>query len=215
MPGLFACGECAAGLHGANRLGGNSLSDLAVFGKLAGEGAMNYANGLGGFPEIHADQVNAVIDNARGILNREEGENPFLLHEELQAVLQEKVGIIRNAGDLQSAISDLDTIRPRVGEVKAHSASQYNAGWHEALDLSSMMVTAEAVTRAALLREESRGAHTRLDFEGERPEWGAVNIVVRKGHDGMVVEKVDRGEDPPELAAVARASLEDLEAGNV
>jgi len=212
--GLFACGECAAGLHGANRLGGNSLSDLAVFGKLAGDGAKQYAMNLEGHPEVHADQVDAIIGEARSFLNREEGENPYLLHEEIQASMQAKVGIIRNADDLASAIKDLAALSPRCGQAKAHPSSQYNAGWHEAMDLSSLIITSEAVARAALLREESRGAHTRLDFEGERDDWGQVNIVIRKGPDGMVVEKVERGEDPPHLAAIARATLEELEKEN-
>jgi succinate dehydrogenase / fumarate reductase flavoprotein subunit len=214
VPGLFACGECAAGLHGANRLGGNSLSDLAVFGKLAGDGARNYVENIDGTPEIHANQVDAVIGEARSFLNREDGENPYLLHEEIQASMQDKVGIIRNAEDLQGALDDLAALAPRCANSKAHPSCQYNAGWHEAMDLSSLLITSEAVARAALLREESRGAHTRLDFEGERPDWGAVNIVVRKGPDGMIVEKVERGEDPAEFAVVARASLAELEGGN-
>ena len=128
--------------------------------------------------------------------------------------MQAKVGIIRNADDLASAIKDLAALSPRCGQAKAHPSSQYNAGWHEAMDLSSLIITSEAVARAALLREESRGAHTRLDFEGERDDWGQVNIVIRKGPDGMVVEKVERGEDPPHLAAIARATLEELEKEN-
>jgi succinate dehydrogenase / fumarate reductase flavoprotein subunit len=216
LPGLFACGECAAGLHGANRLGGNSLSDLAVFGKLAGDGAIAAARALDALPALHADQVEGIIDSARVILNRESGENPFLVHEELQDVMQEKCGIIRNADDLNSALADIDALKEKATNLKAHPSSQYNAGWHEAIDLSSLLITAEVVTRAALLREESRGAHTRLDFEGEREKWGNVNIVVRKAADGsMEVEAMERGEDPPELAAIARATLEELEKGNV
>ena len=215
VKGLFACGECAAGLHGANRLGGNSLSDLVVFGRLAGLGAKGYVDALGGRPEVVADQVDAAMEEARAILNRESGENPFLVHEALQEVMQDNAGIVRTAEELKSAIESLEGLRERAANAKAHAASQYNAGWHEALDLKSLLVTSEAVARAALIREESRGAHTRVDFEGEREDWGKVNLIVRKRDDGtMEVYKHERGEEPPELAAIARASLEELEGEN-
>lgn len=211
VPGLFACGECAAGLHGANRLGGNSLSDLLVFGRLAGSAASDAAEG----PPLtnsfdHAD-VASVVQAAVDILNREAGENPYLIHEDLQALMQEHVGIIRTAEELEKGIEGVLQLRSRAREVKAHGASQYNPGWHEALDLAPLLTMSEAVARAALMREESRGAHTRADFEGEQQDWGRRNIVISRGPEGMFARAVDRGDPPAELAAIAYASIEELE----
>jgi succinate dehydrogenase / fumarate reductase flavoprotein subunit len=212
VAGLFACGECAAGMHGANRLGGNSLSDLIVFGKLAGEAAVAHAENLASMPSVDDDQITKMIRDATGILNRETGVNPFLVQEHIQDAMQQYVGIVRTDEDLQTAIEKIQSLREEVKTVKADGASQYNAGWHQALDLPSLLTTAEAVARAGLMRQESRGAHTRIDFEGESEEWGKYNIVVRKGGDGvMQVEKIERGAPPPELAAIANASLEELE----
>jgi succinate dehydrogenase / fumarate reductase flavoprotein subunit len=212
VPGLFACGECAAGLHGANRLGGNSLSDLLVFGRLAGIGAADYIKQLKKPGAIDQTQVAAIMSRATDILNRTEGSNPYLVHEELQEIMQAKVGIIRTAQELKEAIEQLAHLGKKVANLKAHGTSQYNAGWHEAIDLANLMVTAEAAARAALLREESRGAHTREDFEGERDEWGACNILIRRKPDGtMAVEKFARPNPPEHLAKMARASIEELE----
>ena len=211
VPGLFACGECAAGMHGANRLGGNSLSDLLVFGKLAGDGAAAYIDHLGTMPALDGDQVEAIRRRATDILNRESGTNPYLIHEALQKVMQADVGIVRTAEELEAGLEKLEDLKKEAAQVKAPGASQYNPGWHEALDLYSLLVTSEAVARAALMREESRGAHTRLDFEGEREAWGQVNIIIQKSDDGMQVHKVPRPEPPEALAAVAYASLEELE----
>jgi succinate dehydrogenase / fumarate reductase flavoprotein subunit len=216
LPGLFACGECSGGMHGANRLGGNSLSDLLVFGQLSGAGAKAYIDGLGDTPKIDDAQVNAAMRRATDILNREEGTNPYLVHEELQDMMQANVGIVRTADELEKALVEIERIKGDAANVKAHSASQYNAGWHEALDLTGLLLTAEAVTRAALMREESRGAHTRIDFAGERDEWLSHNIVVRVKEDGSVeAEKLERTPPSPELEAIANASIEDLESGNV
>jgi succinate dehydrogenase / fumarate reductase flavoprotein subunit len=214
VPGLFACGECAAGLHGANRLGGNSLSDLIVFGHLAGVGAADYINKLNTSLRIDPAQVEAVRRSATDILNRESGPNPYLIHENLQNTMQEYVGIIRNEADLLKGLEVLEKLKQEAERVKAHGASQYNPGWHEALDLKPLLLTSEAVARAALMRQESRGAHTRLDYEGEREQWGKVNIVVKKTEDGMAVQAVERPEPPTELAAIAYATLEELEGTN-
>lgn len=211
VPGLFACGECAAGMHGANRLGGNSLSDLLVFGKLAGDGAAAYIDSFGAMPALDGDQVEAIRRYATDILNRESGTNPYLIHEALQKTMQHDVGIVRTAEELEAGLGKLEDLKQEAAQVKAPGASQYNPGWHEALDLHSLLITSEAVARAALMREESRGAHTRLDFEGERKEWGQVNIIVQKGDNGMQVRKVPRPEPPEDLAAIAYASLEELE----
>jgi len=216
VSGLFAAGECSAGMHGANRLGGNSLSDLLVFGRLAGVGAEEYVKGPGAAPRVDDDQVRAAVRRATVPLNRESGANPYLVHEDLQAVMGRYVGIVRTEADLQTALKEIDRLKTDAATVKAAGASQYNAAWHEALDLRSLLITAEAVTRAALVRQESRGAHTRVDYFGEREDWQKVNVVVRKGAGGAMETRVVTRADPPaELAAIANASIEDLEAGRV
>ncbi len=212
--GLFACGECAAGLHGANRLGGNSLSDLLVFGQLAGAGAADYLSSQSGLPATHGDQIKAIVRGATDILNRESGTNPYLIHEELQETMQQYVGIVRTEEDLLRGIDEIERLKTASKDVKAHGASQYNPGWHEALDIGSLLVTSEAVAKAALLRKESRGGHTRLDYEGEHENWGKVNIVISKGADGMQVQEVERADPPEALAGIAYATLEELEQSN-
>ncbi len=215
VPGLFACGEAAAGMHGANRLGGNSLSDLLVFGWLSGAGAAKYVSGLTKTPALPGDLVDAARRRATEPLNRESGPNPYAVHEELQDVMNRYVNIVRTGDDLRAALDKLQALEAKARTVKAHGSSQYNPGWHEALSLHSLLVTAEAVTRAALLREESRGAHTRMEFPAESDEWVKVNIVVKKGKDGMEPRKEPRSEPPAELAKIAYAKIEDLEAGRV
>ncbi len=215
VPGLFACGECAAGLHGANRLGGNSLSDLIVFGKLAGDGANDYVKGLTSTPKATEDQISAGVRRATDILNRESGENPYLLHGKLEETMAKGVGIVRKKEELETAIEELEELKAKAKNMKAPGASQYNPGWHEALSMQSLLVTSEAVTRAALMREESRGAHTRLDHPGESAEWVKYNVIIKKGANGMEVEKRAKPEGPAGLVAIANAKIEDLESGKV
>jgi len=216
VPGLFACGECAAGLHGANRLGGNSLSDLIVFGKLAGDGAKQYVDGLTAAPKPPDDQIKTAIRRATEILNRDGGNNPYVLHGKLEDVMSRGVGIVRQKEELEKAVAELEALKVEAQTMKAPGASQYNPGWHEALSMRSLLVTSEAVTRAALTREESRGAHTRLDFPGESAEWVKYNVIVKRGANGeMEVEKRAKPEGPPHLVAIANAKIEDLEAGKV
>jgi succinate dehydrogenase / fumarate reductase flavoprotein subunit len=219
VPGLFAAGECAGGLHGANRLGGNSLSDLIVFGALAGQGAKKYLDKLkqtGKRPHASDETVTSAFRRATAPLNRESGENPYVIHDELQDLMGKHVGIIREGKELQEGIEKLRELAKRVANVKAHGASQYNPGWHEALSLEPLMITSEAVARAALMREESRGAHTRSDFFSERDEWVKYNIIVYKGEDGeMKVEKILREEGPDHLVEIANSNIDDLEAGKV
>ncbi|MBI1950673.1 MAG: fumarate reductase/succinate dehydrogenase flavoprotein subunit [Acidobacteria bacterium] len=216
VPGLFAAGECATGMHGANRLGGNSLSDLLVFGRLAGIGAEQYVKGLGAAPRIDEEQVRSAVRRATAPLNRDAGANPYVVHDDLQGVMGRHVGIVRTEAELLSALKELDRLKRDALGVKAPGVSQYNAAWHEALDLRSLLITAEAVTRAALMRQESRGAHTRLDFFGEREEWQKVNVIVRKAQDGQMETRAETRPGPPrDLAAIAHASIEDLEAGRV
>jgi succinate dehydrogenase / fumarate reductase flavoprotein subunit len=215
VPGLFACGECAAGMHGANRLGGNSLSDLIVFGKLAGDGAKQYIARLPGAPRASDDQIAAAIRRATEILNRETGANPYLLHDKLCGVMNRGVGIVRTKAELEQALRELDELKAEAATMRAPGASQYNPGWHEALSMRSLLVTSEAVTRAALAREESRGAHSRIDFPGESAEWVKYNIIIRKAASGMEVEKRLRPDGPAHLVAMANAKIEDLESGKV
>ena len=215
VPGLFACGECAAGLHGANRLGGNSLSDLLVFGRLAGVGAKEFIDANNELPTVDHEQAKSIIRGATDILNREDGENPYVIHEALRDVNQDHVGIYRTAEGLTEGIAKQRELKARSQNVKAYGTSQYNAGWHEALDLKNLFIISEAIARGALIREESRGGHTRVDFEGERKEWGLVNIIAYMGDDGeMVVEKIERGPEPEHLSKIARATLEELEGSN-
>ena len=212
VPGLFACGECSGGMHGANRLGGNSLSDLLVFGKLAGVGVAKYIRGISNPAGIVDEEAKVIIRAATAILNRESGENPYLLHEDLEENMQSNVGIIRSAELLLEGITNLESLKKSYKEVKANGASQYNPGWHEALALRNLMITAESVARSALMREESRGAHTRVDFPGEQDEWLQSNVVIHKGKDGnMVVRKTDRQQPNSELERIASLSIDELE----
>ena len=212
VPGLFACGECAAGMHGANRLGGNSLSDLLVFGYLSGKNAAEYAAKKGSHDSLDEDQVRKIIRNATDILNRESGANPYLLHETLETNMQEHVGIIRSKENLEKGIDALEKMKADYQTVKAKGASQFNPGWHEALAMRNLLITAEAVARAALQREESRGAHTRSDFPGEQDEWLNYNIVSKKGADGnMLLSKTERLKPDPEMERIAKSTIEDLE----
>ncbi len=212
VPGLFACGECAAGLHGANRLGGNSLSDLLVFGYLSGKNAAEYARQKTSTEEINQVQAREIIRNATDILNREEGANPYLLHESLEANMQANVGIIRSRENLQKGIEELERLKKEIEHVKAKGASQFNPGWHEALSLRNLLITAEGVAKAALMREESRGAHTREDFPGEQDAWIKYNIAITKGSTGeMTLEKIERSSPDLELQRIATSTIEDLE----
>ena len=212
IPGLFACGECSGGMHGANRLGGNSLSDLLVFGKLAGEGVSDYIKKLNQKLQIDEDQIKFIIRNATVILNRESGENPYLLHEKLVENMQNSVGIVRTEELLSKGITKLEDLKLSYKNIKASGASQYNPGWHEALALRNLIITAESVARSALMREESRGAHTRVDFPGEKDDWLDYNVVISKNEiGGMQTNKVPREKPDKELQRIANLSMESLE----
>mgnify|MGYP006098813485 FL=1 len=212
IPGLFACGECSGGMHGANRLGGNSLSDLLVFGKLAGEGVSDYIKKLNHKPQIDEDQIKLIIRNATVILNRESGENPYLLHEKLVENMQNSVGIVRTEELLSKGITKLEDLKLSYKNIKASGASQYNPGWHEALALRNLIITAESVAKSALMREESRGAHTRVDFPGEKDDWLEYNVVISKNEIGeMKTNKVPREKPDKELQRIANLSMESLE----
>jgi succinate dehydrogenase / fumarate reductase flavoprotein subunit len=183
VPGLFAAGEVSGGMHGSNRLGGNSLSDLLVFGRRAGTGAADYLNRLGDkrpvpdegeIAEAHAEAVAPLLRTA--------GENPYAVHSEVQQTMSDLVGIIRREDEIKSALAELEKLRARSATVSAEGGSAYNPGWHLALDLRNIMLIADCVALAALERQESRGGHTRDDYPGMSPEWRKVNLIC--GLDG-------------------------------
>jgi succinate dehydrogenase / fumarate reductase flavoprotein subunit len=177
VQGLFAAGEVSGGMHGSNRLGGNSLSDLLVFGKRSGQHAASYVNAIGGRPKVQTSDVEHALDRALAPLSRAAGENPYTLQQDLQAVMGDLVGIIRRKGELEEALVRLAELRERVANVGAAGGRRYNPGWHLALDLRNMLVVSECTARAALEREESRGGHTREDFPTMQPAWRMVNLV--------------------------------------
>src|SRR5215213_8289593 len=199
VPGLFAAGECAAGLHGANRLGGNSLSDLLVFGKRAGEYAAAFASENG---EAAID--GAVVDDAaRRALEPFErgaaGEGPFQIQAELQERMQELVGIVRQEDEMLRALGVIAELRGRAARVGVPGNREYNPGWHTALDLDNLLTVSEALIRAGIARKESRGAHFRDDYPDKDPAYSTFNYVLRTGSDGnMVMEKVAIPPIPPE-----------------
>jgi succinate dehydrogenase / fumarate reductase, flavoprotein subunit len=203
VPGLFAAGEAAAGLHGANRLGGNSLSDLVVFGRRAGRYAAEFAksNGVGAIDDqqLQATAAEALKPFELGA----SGENPYQIQYDLQDSMQDLVGIVRTESEMQQALEKIAQFQLRADRVGIAGHRQYNNGWHTALDLASMLIVSEGITRAALLRKESRGAQFREDFPNKDAEWGKHNIVVKRGADGeMVVEKRPLPPMPEELKAV-------------
>src|SRR5689334_6520753 len=175
LKGLYAAGECAAGLHGANRLGGNSLGDLLVFGRRAGLAAAQYALGLGSAPSVDEAEVDAVRREALAPFNRDGGENPYTVHRDLQDTMQDNVGIIRTESEMKVALEKIGELKERATKVSVEGHVQYNPGWNVATDLPSMLDIAECVTRAALERKESRGGHTRDDYPGSDAEWQKVN----------------------------------------
>ncbi|MBO3740377.1 fumarate reductase/succinate dehydrogenase flavoprotein subunit [Actinoplanes flavus] len=186
VQGLFAAGEVSGGMHGSNRLGGNSLSDLLVFGKRAGEHAAAYVDTLGVRPKPAKIDVAAAAEVALAPLARAGGENPYTLQQDLQAVMGDLVGIIRRAGELTDALKRLQELKARVANVSADGGRLYNPGWHLALDLRNMLVVSECTAKAALEREESRGGHTREDFPKMSPEWRRVNLVCSLDEAGEV-----------------------------
>jgi succinate dehydrogenase / fumarate reductase flavoprotein subunit len=202
VPGLFAAGECAAGLHGANRLGGNSLSDLLVFGKRAGEYAAKLAK-ENRAAEIDAAEIESAAAWALAPFDRNSEEGPYDVQSDLQEVMQAQVGIVRTEEPLLAAIEKLAEFRHRAEQVGVKGNRAYNPGWHTALDLHHLMTVSEAVARCAAERKESRGAHFREDHPGKDADWGKVTLVVRKGRDGnMEVEREAVREVPQELQQI-------------
>ena len=189
VPGLFAAGEVAGGLHGANRLGGNSLSDLLVFGRRAGLGAAAYAKAYAGDPQVDAREIEAITAELLAPFDHVGGENPYAVHDGLQDMMGTYVGIARSESDLRTALSELERLRARAARVGVEGHRQYNPGWHVAVDLRHLLTVSEAVTRAALERRESRGAHMRVDYPDSEPAFATVNVVVRRRGDAMTVDQ--------------------------
>ncbi len=195
--GLYAAGEAAAGMHGANRLGGNSLSDLLVFGKIAGQSASNYAQ-KNAHTSPHGDEIKRGIDDA--LKPFEDGtENPYAIHEELQEVMEAHAGIVRTGEGLEKGIRKLEKIRKKLPNLHAKGDRQYNPGWHLCLDLNNMIITSLALANAALERKESRGAHTRLDYPNYDDDLGKVNMIIRPSPEGLSVIKSPLSKMPDDL----------------
>jgi len=198
VDGLYAAGEAAAGMHGANRLGGNSLSDLLVFGKIAGQSASNYAQENAHIPP-HGDEIKKGIDDA--LKPFEDGtENPYSIHEELQEVMEAHAGIVRTGEGLEKGIQKLEKIRNRLPNLHAKGDRRYNPGWHLCLDLNNMIITSLALSKAALERKESRGAHTRLDYPNYDRDLGKVNLIIRPSSEGLSVIKSPLSKMPDDLS---------------
>jgi succinate dehydrogenase / fumarate reductase flavoprotein subunit len=203
VPGLFAAGECAAGINGANRLGGNSLSDLLVFGKRAGEFAAAFAKEHGQ-ESIDTEQADEAVRRALEPFDRDpSGEGPYQVQYALQDMMQDLVGIVRTEREMVRALDGLSALKTRAKHVGVAGHREYNPGWHAALDLPNLLTVSEAITRSAIERKESRGGHFREDFPDKDAAYGTFNIVVRKSADGaMEVSRAPIPEMPAELKAV-------------
>jgi succinate dehydrogenase / fumarate reductase flavoprotein subunit len=203
VPGLFAAGECAGGLHGANRLGGNSLSDLLVFGKLAGEHAARFARAQSA-PKIRDAEVDDIAQRALEPFQRTGGaEGAYQVQHDLQDMMQELVGIVRTEAEMVRALDRLGELRQRASRVRVVGNREYNPGWHTALDLSALLTVSEAVTRASIERKESRGAQFREDYPTKSDALGKVHIIIRKGTDArMQVMRQPIAPMPPELQKI-------------
>ena len=185
VPGLFAAGECAAGLHGANRLGGNSLSDLLVFGKRAGEFAAKFAkeNGAG---QVNSEEIEKVAKKALLPFDQKDGENPYQIQSDLQDLMQDLVGIVRTEDEMQEALKGIEKLNERAENVSVAGNVEFNPGWHTALDVPNLLTVSEAVARAAIERKESRGAQFREDYPNKETEFSTFNISIKKDSDGTM-----------------------------
>jgi len=205
LPGLFAAGECAAGINGANRLGGNSLSDLLVFGKRAGEFAAKFAkeNQQGA---INKEEIGAVARKALAPFERSDGENPYALQKDLQETMQDLVGIVRTETEMREAFDKINSLKTRAEKTSITGNCEYNPGWHTALDLKNLLTVSEAITRAALERKESRGAQFREDYPDKDERFSKVNTIVHKSAaDDMAV----RLEPLPEMPEYLKQVIEE------
>jgi succinate dehydrogenase / fumarate reductase flavoprotein subunit len=202
VAGLFAAGEVAGGLHGSNRLGGNSLSDLLVFGRRAGVSAAVYARSLPGEVRVDAAEVDALAAELLAPFDRPDGESAYAVQEALQDMMHTYVGIARSEDDLRTALAELEKLRARAAKAGAVGNRQFNPGWHTALDLHFLLTVSEAITRAALERRESRGAHTRVEYPQSDPRLGSVNVIVRRENGAMTVRQEALPALPEELKRI-------------
>jgi len=202
VPGLFAAGEVSGGMHGSNRLGGNSLSDLLVFGRRAGIGAADYLDELAARPAASPADLEAATEEAIAPLERDGGENPYAVHAELQDIMTNLVGLIRTEKEMVQALGELDKLKERARKVSAGGGRGYNPGWHLALDLRNMLLVAECVALAALERQESRGGHTRDDFPQMSPEWRKINLICTLDGDRVELTRQLMVPMRPELLAL-------------
>ena len=189
VPGLYAAGEVSGGMHGSNRLGGNSLSDLLVFGRRAGAGAAEYVRAMGERPVVPEETVTEARATALKPFQQEGGENPYTLHMELQQSMNDLVGIIRREAEMEEALQRLEKLKERAQSLTVEGHQQFNPGWHLALDLRNMLLVSECVAKAALLRTESRGGHTRDDFPGMDADWRRKLLVCNVSGDGVAVRE--------------------------
>ncbi|MBT4099023.1 MAG: fumarate reductase/succinate dehydrogenase flavoprotein subunit [Gemmatimonadetes bacterium] len=202
VEGLFAAGECAAGLHGANRLGGNSLSDLLVFGKRAGEHAAAYAQSKGA-GQLDETQIDALAKDALAPLEREQGEQPYAIQHELQDQMQNLVGISRQESEMQQALDVVSGLEERAKTASVPGNREYNPGWHTSVDLKHLLTVSRAITLAAIERKESRGGHFRDDYPDKDEAFAKVNTVIRQGTDGqMQIEQLPLAPIPDELQQI-------------
>jgi succinate dehydrogenase / fumarate reductase flavoprotein subunit len=204
IPGLFAAGECAAGINGANRLGGNSLSDLLVFGKRAGEYAAKFA-AENKRVAVDADQAKRATDDALKPFEHGQGkaENPYTIQSDLQEMMQRLVGIVRTESEMQEAVKGLSALRERAVRAGVTGHREYNPGWHTAIDLKHLLTVSEAIARSAIERKESRGGHFREDFPDKKDEFATFNFASQRQPDGsMKVSRIPLPPIPPELKQV-------------
>jgi succinate dehydrogenase / fumarate reductase flavoprotein subunit len=204
LPGLYSAGEVAGGMHGANRLGGNSLSDLLVFGRRAGAHAAASAAKRGTPPSVPDAEVDASVREALGPFEQEGGENPFAVQSALQAVMQRHAGIARDRAGLETALAELEKLKARAKRVGITGSREYNPGWHTAIDLHSLLIVSEATARAALERTESRGGHTRTDYPESDERQAREQIVIKKEGDRMAVRREPQPPIPPDLMTIIK-----------
>jgi succinate dehydrogenase / fumarate reductase flavoprotein subunit len=186
-------------MHGANRLGGNSLSDLLVFGKRAGEHAAIYAKNLTKAPEINNSQLEEAMRQALAPFEDNGDENPYTVHQDLQTCMEEQVGIVREGAEIEKALEGLRNLEERAGKTRVEGHRQFNPGWHLAIDLRNLLTISTAIATCALNRKESRGGHTREDFPDSNEEWEKTNSVVREKNGEISLENATRSEMPEEL----------------
>ena len=206
LPGLFAAGECAAGINGANRLGGNSLSDLLVFGKRAGEFAAQFAK-QNSFGEIRNDQIDSAAREALAPFDRGDGENPYQIQKDLQELMQDNVGIVRTESEMQYAFGQLQQLKQRANRAAVTGNREYNPGWHTTIDLKNLLTVSEAITRAAVERKESRGAQFREDYPEKDEHFSKVNTIISKGPDGSMQIRL---EPLPEMPDYLKQVIEEM-----